>query len=63
VAPLKKLIAYTVVSICTQVTAHSGAEQCCSVPMASTSYEEVSMDLLLAGMLIGILLSATFNRR
>jgi hypothetical protein len=31
--------------------------------MASTSYEEVSMDLLLAGMLIGILLSATFNRR
>jgi len=31
--------------------------------MASTSFEEVSMDLLLTGMLIGILLSATFNRR
>jgi len=31
--------------------------------MASTSHAEVVMDLLLIGMLLGILLSATFVRR
>jgi hypothetical protein len=43
--------------------AYSGSERWCSEPMASTSHAEVVMDLLLTGMLVGILLSATFVRR